>query len=61
GKNGSVYEAGDEGGDGELARRIDEALRLDPAAVREHNRRILARWDYAAAWRGILRAAGERI
>lgn len=61
GKNGSVYEASGEGGDGELARRIDEALRLDPAAVREHNRRILSRWDYAAAWRGILRAAGERI
>jgi glycosyltransferase involved in cell wall biosynthesis len=61
GKNGATYTAGD---DAELARRIDEILRLDPAAVREENRRILADWDYAATWRGILRAAsrlnGER-
>jgi glycosyltransferase involved in cell wall biosynthesis len=62
GRNGATYTAGD---DAELARRIDEVLRLDPAAVREENRRILAGWDYAATWRGILRAAsrvtGERL
>lgn len=58
GGNGSTYEAGD---DGELARRIDEALRLDPAAVRKQNRWILEDWDYTATWRGILRAAGEKI
>lgn len=62
GENGATYAAGD---DAELARRIDEVLRLDPAAVREENRRILGDWDYAAAWRGILCAAarltGERL
>lgn len=61
GKNGATYAAGD---DAELARRIDEVLRLDLTAIRRENRRILANWDYAATWRGILRAAscvtGER-
>lgn len=61
GQNGATYETGDEGGDGELARRIDEVLRLDPAAVRKQNRWILEDWDYTATWRGILRAAGERL
>lgn len=56
GRNGATYAAGDEAG---LARRIDEVLRLDPAAVREENRKILADWDYAATWRGILRAAAR--
>ncbi len=56
GENGATYAAGD---DAELARRIDEILRLDPAAVRAKNRRILTDWDYAAAWRGILRAASR--
>jgi len=54
GKNGATYAAGD---DAELARRIDEVLRLDPAAVRAENRRILAGWDYATVWQSILRAA----
>jgi glycosyltransferase involved in cell wall biosynthesis len=62
GTNGATYTAGD---DAELARRIDEVLRLDPAAVRKQNRWILEEWDYAASWRGILRAGsritGERI
>jgi glycosyltransferase involved in cell wall biosynthesis len=62
GKNGATYAAGD---DAELARRIDEVLRLDAVAIRTENRRILADWDYAAAWRGILRAAsrvtGDRL
>ena len=56
GANGATYTAGDAAG---LARRIDEVLRLDPAAVREANRRILAGWDYPAAWRGLLRAAAR--
>lgn len=54
GMNGALYAAGD---DAELARRIDEVLRLDPAAVRAENRRILSDWDYTATWQGILRAA----
>jgi glycosyltransferase involved in cell wall biosynthesis len=62
GTNGATYTAGD---DAELARRIDEVLRLDPAAVRKQNRWILEEWDYAASWRGILRAVshltGERL
>ncbi len=61
GRNGATYTAGDAA---ELARRIDEVLGLDPAAVREENRRILADWDYTAIWHDILRAAsrvtGER-
>lgn len=56
GRNGFTYPCGD---DAALAVRIEEALRLDPAAVREENRRILAGWDYAAAWRGLVRAAGR--
>lgn len=56
GTNGATYTAGD---DAELARRIDEILRLDPAAVRAENRRILAGWDYAATWRGLLQAAAR--
>ena len=56
GRNGFTYPVGD----GEaLARCIEEALRLDPTAVREENRAILSRWDYAAAWRGILQAAAR--
>jgi glycosyltransferase involved in cell wall biosynthesis len=54
GRNGFTYPAGD---DGALAGRIEEALRLDPAAVREENRAILSRWDYSATWQGLLRAA----
>ncbi len=56
GKNGSTYEAGN---DGELGRRIDEALLLRPEQVREHNRAVLAAWDYAATWRGLLQAAAR--
>lgn len=52
--NGFTYPAGD---DGALARRIDQALLLPPAQVRAANRSILSRWDYEAAWRGILSAA----
>lgn len=56
GENGFTYEAGD---DHALTRRIGDALRLDPAAVDARNREILARWDYAATWQGILRAAAR--
>jgi glycosyltransferase involved in cell wall biosynthesis len=56
GRNGFTYPAGDDDG---LAQRIEQALRLDPAAVREESRAILARWDYAATWRGLLAAAAR--
>jgi glycosyltransferase involved in cell wall biosynthesis len=56
GRNGFTYPVGD---DAALARRIEEALRLDPATVRAENRAILARWNYAAAWRGLLAAAAR--
>jgi glycosyltransferase involved in cell wall biosynthesis len=58
GKNGATYAAGDPA---ELARRIDEVLRLNPTAVRAENDRILAGWNYAAAWRGLLEAAARAI
>jgi glycosyltransferase involved in cell wall biosynthesis len=54
GGNGFVYPAGD----GEmLAHRIGEALALDPERTRRRSAAILARWDYAATWRNLLRAA----
>jgi glycosyltransferase involved in cell wall biosynthesis len=56
GRNGFTYPAGD---DAALAERIEEALRLDAAAVREESRAVLARWDYAATWRGLLAAAAR--
>jgi hypothetical protein len=57
GGNGFVYPAGD---DAMLAHRIGEALALAPEAARARSRAILARWDYAATWRGLLNAA-ERV
>ena len=57
GGNGFVYPAGD---DGMLAHRIGEALALDPERARQRSAGILARWDYAATWRNLLRAA-ERM
>ena len=56
GENGFTYQAGD---DEELSRRIEEALRLPPAAVSERNRAILAHWDYAATWRHLIEATLE--
>jgi glycosyltransferase involved in cell wall biosynthesis len=54
GGNGFVYPAGD----GEmLAHRIGEALALDPDRTRRRSAAILSRWDYAATWRNLLRAA----
>lgn len=57
GRNGELYEAGDWEG---LACRLTQALALDPVGVRAENERVLAAWDYAAAWRGLLDAA-ERV
>lgn len=58
GENGFTYEAGD---DVDLAGRIDQALRLDPGAVRRASDAVLARWDYAAAWSGLIAAAGRAV
>lgn len=54
GRNGFLYEAGWEG---ELARRVEEALALPREGVRTASEEILSRWDYAAAWRNLLEAA----
>jgi glycosyltransferase involved in cell wall biosynthesis len=54
GGNGFVYPAGDSG---MLAHRLGEALALDRQRARERSAGILARWDYAATWRNLLRAA----
>jgi glycosyltransferase involved in cell wall biosynthesis len=54
GSNGFVYPAGDHA---MLVHRLGEALALDPEQARERSAAILARWDYAATWRGLLRAA----
>jgi glycosyltransferase involved in cell wall biosynthesis len=58
GDNGFVYEAGN---DAELAGRLAEALALPPERVRRTSGEILARWDYAAVWRGLLEAAGRTV
>ncbi|HSK77901.1 MAG TPA: glycosyltransferase [Thermoanaerobaculia bacterium] len=54
GGNGFTYRAGDDAG---LALCITQALGLRPEEVRRESRAVLARWDYAASWRGILSAA----
>ncbi|HEX3555880.1 MAG TPA: glycosyltransferase [Thermoanaerobaculia bacterium] len=56
GGNGFLYAAGDDAG---LAGRIGDALALPAERVREASAAILARWDYAAAWRGLLDAAAR--
>jgi glycosyltransferase involved in cell wall biosynthesis len=58
GTNGWCYRAGDAT---ELAQRIVDAARLDPAAVDVANRQILSRWDYAATWRYLLDAGGRIV
>jgi len=58
GGNGFVYPAGD---DAMLAHRIGEALALQPEPARARSRAILARWDYAATWRGLLKAAERAV
>lgn len=54
GENGFLYPTGD---DGELARRLGDALALSREGVGRRSRDVLAGWDYAAAWRGIVAAA----
>lgn len=56
GRNGFTYEAGDAAS---LAARMAGALALPRAAVEAASAGILARWDYAAAWRSILEAAAR--
>jgi glycosyltransferase involved in cell wall biosynthesis len=56
GGNGFLYAAGD---DAELAARLGDALALPPERVRETSDAVLARWDYAAAWKGLLAAAAR--
>lgn len=56
GRNGFLYESGWEG---ELARRVEDALALPREGVHESSREILARWDYAATWRNLLEAAAR--
>jgi glycosyltransferase involved in cell wall biosynthesis len=58
GRNGFRYPAGDGAA---LALVIDRALALDRAAVAKASGEILARWDYAAAWRGLVAAAARAI
>lgn len=54
GENGFVYRSGDAA---DLAARLRAARALRPSQVRAASDEILARWDYAAAWRGLLAAA----
>jgi glycosyltransferase involved in cell wall biosynthesis len=56
GGNGFPYTAGD---DVELAYRLGDALALPAERVRETSGAVLARWDYAAAWGGLLAAAAR--
>lgn len=58
GRNGFLYEAGWEG---ELARRVEDALALPAEGVRSASDAVLSRWDYAAAWRGLLEAAERTL
>ena len=54
GRNGFVYAAGDAADlRAKLAATIDT---LDPEAVNGANREVLARWNYARTWDGILEA-----
>ena len=56
GGNGFLYTAGN---DAELAGRLGDALALPAARVRETSAAVLAGWDYAAAWDGLLAAAAR--
>jgi len=58
GRNGFRYPAGDGAA---LARAIDRALALDRGAVAAASGEVLARWDYAAAWRGLVEAAARVV
>ncbi len=54
GVNGFTYPAGSAVA---LADRIARAAALDRTAVAAHNERVLAGWDQAATWRGLIAAA----
>jgi len=56
GENGALYPAGDAP---RLARVLEEVLRLDPAAVADHNRTLLAAHDYRSTWKGLVEAAAR--
>jgi glycosyltransferase involved in cell wall biosynthesis len=58
GRNGFTYAAGDAAS---LARRLEEAASLPAAAVRAYNATVLAAWNYAATWRGLLAAAERTV
>lgn len=58
GENGATYRAGDAAG---LAQKIAQALALPRDRVAAASAEILARWDYAAAWRAILEAAARIV
>jgi glycosyltransferase involved in cell wall biosynthesis len=58
GGNGFLYPVGNEE---ELAGRIGDALALPPERVRQASDPILAEWDYAAAWRGLVEAAQRTV
>ncbi|HEV7503811.1 MAG TPA: glycosyltransferase [Thermoanaerobaculia bacterium] len=57
GGNGFLYATGN---DTELSARLGDALALPPERVRAASASVLARWDYAAAWGGLL-AAADRV
>jgi glycosyltransferase involved in cell wall biosynthesis len=58
GHNGFLYEAGWEG---ELARRVEDALALPSEGVRSASEAVLSKWDYAAVWRNLLEAAERTV
>ena len=54
GRNGFVYAWGDAA---ELRSKLTATIdTLDPETVRRANREVLARWNYASTWNGILEA-----
>ncbi len=58
GGNGFLYPAGN---DEELAGRLDAALALPAERVRQTSAVILAEWDYAAAWQGLVATAQRAV
>ena len=58
GGNGFLYPAGNYE---ELAGRLGDALALPPERVRRTSAAILAEWDYAAVWRGLLATAQRAV
>jgi glycosyltransferase involved in cell wall biosynthesis len=58
GGNGFLYPAGN---DAELAGRVGDALALPPERVRQASAAILAEWDYAAVWQGLVATAQRTL